>query len=87
LTITNAYTPNGDGANDAWGVPELRFYQGVRIQIFDRGGNRVFYSENPDQRWDGTFEGKEMSIGTYYWIIEILETGEMRRGMLNLIRK
>jgi gliding motility-associated-like protein len=87
LTITNAYTPNGDGANDAWGVPELRFYEGVRIQIFDQGGNRVFYSENPDIRWDGTFEGKAMPVGSYYWVIEILETGEMRRGMLNLIRK
>jgi hypothetical protein len=41
LTITNAYSPNGDGANDAWGVPELRFYEGVRIQIFNSGGSRL----------------------------------------------
>jgi|GEM_PF-3060178 len=87
LTITNAYSPNGDGANDAWGVPELRFYEGVRIQIFNSGGSRLFYTENPDIRWDGTYEGKQMPVGTYYWVIEILETGEMRRGMLNLIRK
>lgn len=87
LTITNAYSPNGDGANDAWGVPELRFYEGVRIQIFNSGGSRLFYTENPDIRWDGTYNGKEMPVGTYYWVIEILETGEMRRGMLNLIRK
>jgi hypothetical protein len=26
-------------------------------------------------------------VGTYYWVIEVIETGEMRRGMLNLIRK
>jgi gliding motility-associated-like protein len=87
LTITNAYSPNGDGANDAWGVPELRFYEGVRIQIFNSGGSRLFYTENPDIRWDGTYNGKEMPVGTYYWVIEILETGEMRRGILNLIRK
>ena len=87
LTITNAYSPNGDGANDAWGVPELRFYEGVRIQIFNSGGSRLFYTENPDIRWDGTYNGKEMPVGTYYWVIEVIETGEMRRGMLNLIRK
>ena len=87
LTITNAYSPNGDGANDAWGVPDLRFYEGVRISVYDRGGSRLFYTENPDIRWDGTYEGKEMPVGTYYWVIEIIETGEMRRGMLNLIRK
>jgi gliding motility-associated-like protein len=87
LTITNAYSPNGDGVNDAWGVPELRFYEGVRIQIFNSGGSRLFYTENPDIRWDGTYNGKDMPVGTYYWVIEVIETGEMRRGMLNLIRK
>ncbi len=87
LTITNAYSPNGDGANDAWGVPELRFYEGVRIGVYDNAGTRLFYTENPDIRWDGTFNGKQMPVGTYYWVIEVIETGEMRRGMLNLIRK
>lgn len=87
LTITNAFSPNGDGANDAWGVPELRFYEGVRIQIFNSGGSRLFYTENPDIRWDGTYNGKDMPVGAYYWVIEVIETGEMRRGMLNLIRK
>jgi gliding motility-associated-like protein len=87
LTITNAYSPNGDGVNDVWGVPELRFYEGVRIQIFNSGGSRLFYTENPDIRWDGTYEGKQMPVGSYYWVIEVIETGEMRRGMLNLIRK
>ncbi len=87
LTITNAYSPNGDGANDAWGVPDLRFYKGVRIQIFNSGGSRLFYTENPDIRWDGTYNGKDMPVGTYYWVIEVIETGEMRRGVLNLIRK
>jgi gliding motility-associated-like protein len=87
LTITNAFSPNGDGANESWGVPGLRFYQGVRIQVFNSGGVRVFYSENPDGRWDGIFEGKEMPVGSYFWTIEIGETGETRRGMLNLLRK
>jgi gliding motility-associated-like protein len=87
LEITNSVTPNGDGVNDTWGVPDLRFYQGVRVQIFDRGGARVFYTENPDFRWDGTYNGKAMPVSSYFWTIEIIETGEMRRGMLNLIRK
>ena len=87
LVVTNTFTPNGDGANDRWSVPGLRFYEGARISVFDRVGTRMFYTENPDQGWDGTFNGKEMPVGTYYWVIEVIETGEMRRGMLNLIRK
>jgi len=87
LIITNSYTPNGDRFNDTWGVPEIRFYEGARISVYERGGARVFYTENPDIRWDGTYNGKEMPVGTYFWVIQIEETGETRRGMLNLLRK
>jgi gliding motility-associated-like protein len=87
VTIFNTFTPNGDRFNDTWGVPEVRFYEGVRISVYDRGGSRLFYTENPDIRWDGTYEGKELPIGSYYWVIEIGETGVTRRGMVNLIRE
>ena len=87
LIVTNAFSPNGDGINDSWGVPGIRFYEGARISVYDRGGSRLFYTESPDQGWDGTFNGKQLPVGTYFWTIEIRETGEIRRGMLNLIRK
>ena len=87
LIITNTFSPNRDRFNDTWGVPEIRFYEGARISVYDRGGLRLFYTENPDIRWEGTFEGKEMPVGTYYWVIQVKETGEIRRGVLNLIRK
>jgi|UniRef100_UPI0040488B0B gliding motility-associated-like protein len=87
LVITNTFSPNGDRANETWGVPDLRVYAGVRVFVFEKDGIPLFYTENPDDRWDGTYKGKEMPIGTYYWVIEILETSELRRGVLNLIRK
>ena len=87
LAITNTFTPNGDRFNDTWGLPEVRFYEGVRISVYDRGGSRLFYTENPDVRWDGTYKDRELPVGAYYWVIQILETGEIRRGVLNLIRK
>ena len=87
LFVTNSFSPNGDGVNDNWRVPGIRFYGGARISIYDGVGVRLFYTENPDLGWDGTFNGKLLPVGSYFWTIEILETGEMRRGMLNLIRK
>ena len=87
LGVPNTFTPNGDGANDTWGVPALRYYQGVKISIMEVGGNRVFFTENPDIRWDGTFDGKELPVGAYFWVIEVAETGEVRRGVLNLLRQ
>jgi gliding motility-associated-like protein len=87
LTVANTFTPNGDGINDKWSVPGLRFYDGARISVFDKDGNRMFYTEIPDLGWDGTYKGKQLPIGSYFWVIEAIEVGEMRRGILNLIRK
>ena len=87
LVLTNAFTPNGDGKNDKWSVPGLRFYEGARVSVFDKAGDRLFYTEIPDQGWDGTYKGKQLPIGSYFWVIEALEIGEIRRGILNLIRK
>lgn len=87
LVIPNTFTPNGDGSNDTWGVSTLRYFEQVRIQVFDRGGMLVFATENPDVRWDGKQKGRDLPIGTYYWVITVKETGESRRGMLNLLRK
>ncbi|KAI9550173.1 hypothetical protein GHT06_003545 [Daphnia sinensis] len=86
IIIFGAFTPNADGINETWGVPELRFYSGAKIQVYEAGGVRVFYTENPDVKWDGIYKEKEMSIGSYYWIIEVEETGETRRGIVNLLR-
>lgn len=86
IEVKNTFTPNNDGFNDTWGVPEIRFFKGARVQVFDRNGERVFYTEDPDKRWNGTYKGKELPVGTYYWILELRETMETRKGLLNLIK-
>ena len=87
LEVANTFSPNGDRFNDTWGIEGARFYSGTTLQIFDRGGPRVFNTEDPSQRWDGTYMGKELPIGTYYWTLNVGETGEMRRGVLNVLKK
>jgi gliding motility-associated-like protein len=86
IQVENTFTPNNDGLNDTWGIPEIRFFQGASVHLYERSGERVFYTEDPDVRWDGTFKGKDLAVGTYYWVLEIRETGEIRRGLLNLLR-
>jgi gliding motility-associated-like protein len=87
LEVANTFSPNGDRFNDTWGIEGARFYSGTKLQVFDRGGMRVFYTEDASQRWDGTYSGKELPIGTYYWTLNVAETGEMRRGVLNVLKK
>jgi gliding motility-associated-like protein len=87
LEVANTFSPNGDRINDTWGIAGARFYSGTTLQVYDRGGTRVFYTEDPSQRWDGTYSGKELPTGTYYWTLEVAETGEIRRGVLNVLKK
>jgi gliding motility-associated-like protein len=88
IEIINTFTPNRDGINDTWGVPaEISYYRGASVQIFERSGKKLFQTKDLDQRWDGTYKGKELPVGSYYWILEVKETGEVRRGILNLLRK
>jgi len=56
----NSFTPNGDGMNDHGEYLISVLQQGARNPGVDRSGQRLFYTENPDVRWDGMFEGKEM---------------------------
>jgi gliding motility-associated-like protein len=87
LEIPNTFTPDGDNINDEWGMTSLKIYKGVKMHIFERSGLRVFFTDNADKKWDGTYLGKEMPVGTYYYVIEIEDTKESRKGILNLLRK
>ena len=87
LEVYNTFSPNGDGFNEAWGVPGVKFFTGTRIQVFDRGGLRIFYTEDPSVKWDGKIDGIVLPVGTYYWFVQVDETNETRRGIVNLLSK
>ncbi|GGF16996.1 hypothetical protein GCM10011339_01130 [Echinicola rosea] len=86
LNISNVFSPNGDGINDSWGVSSLKFYGDVKLMVFERGGKMVFVTYDPEERWDGRYEGGDLPVGAYYYVIELGEERQKRRGVLNLIR-
>ena len=84
--IYNAFTPDGDGINDTWGVPDLEYFPSIRVEVFDRNGKMVFFTEDGEKRWDATVDGKRVPSGTYYWILKNSETGEITRGFLTIVK-
>lgn len=75
--LPNVFTPNGDGKNDLF-VPVKHTYQFVdriSIKIFNRYGELVFETTDPEIRWDGKIKGnnKNASPGVYYYICDIWE--------------
>lgn len=69
LEIPNGFSPNGDGINDTWRIRYLDGYPDATIEVYNRGGQIVFRSVGYSKDWDGTYQGKALPIGTYYYII------------------
>ncbi|WP_214072670.1 PKD-like domain-containing protein [Mucilaginibacter sp. dw_454] len=70
IVITNTFTPNNDGVNDYWVIPGLTAYANATVDVFDRNGQKVFHSVGYGTPWDGTFNGKPLPFGTYYYIVD-----------------
>ncbi len=64
LFLPSAFTPDGDGLNDTFGIDSPDAVETlISFEIFDRWGARVFSTTNPFDRWDGTFRGQEVNPG------------------------
>jgi gliding motility-associated-like protein len=69
--IPNTFTPNGDGINENWTIQYLDVYPNCKIQVFNRNGQPVYESTGyKAPGWDGTYNGKPIPFGTYYYVIE-----------------
>ncbi|WP_207431988.1 gliding motility-associated C-terminal domain-containing protein [Sabulibacter ruber] len=71
IAVPNGFTPNGDGINDGWEVPNLKSYPNCQVEIFNRWGNRVFESKGYEKPWDGRMNGQPLPAATYYYIIRL----------------
>ena len=90
LFIPNAFSPNADGLNDVFSI-ESSFIQIHGIQIFDRWGSIVYYSNGEQNPWDGTKKGDPLPTGVYLYVIsyeDLLEKDDIKSqsGTLHLIR-
>lgn len=70
VVIPNAFTPNGDGINDLWGIAGLENYPGTEVSVFNRIGDRVYHSVNYSNPFDGRYNGKPLPDGVYYYIVD-----------------
>jgi gliding motility-associated-like protein len=76
IFIPNAFTPNGDGENDVFRVPQTISFDLTDFVVYNRWGIKVFETSDINQGWDGTYQGNKCDIGTYVYII----TGSNAKG-------
>lgn len=87
--IPNAFSPNGDQINDVFRIRTNCASTDFAMSIYNRYGQRIFFSRSPDTGWDGTFNGNAMDTGTYFYYVKFKgprgDTFE-RKGDLTLLR-
>ncbi|RYZ42522.1 MAG: gliding motility-associated C-terminal domain-containing protein, partial [Sphingobacteriales bacterium] len=90
VMMPNAFSPNGDGRNDQFGLEQMCRIGYYQLQVFNRWGQRVFLSTSPEIKWDGRFQGKLCEAGTYFFDLNYNPAGqrdiETLKGDVQLIR-
>ncbi len=90
FSAPNAFTPNGDGENDLFCLKGWKHCnETFNVLIFNRWGEKVFESEDPDFCWDGTLRGKPLGSEVYIYQIVATYKGAKainKKGNITLIR-
>ncbi|CAL1520012.1 gliding motility-associated C-terminal domain-containing protein [Chitinophaga sp. MM2321] len=68
-----AFTPNGDGRNDYFRPIYRCPIQQYTLSIYNRWGERVFFTTDPQIGWTGRVYGKLVDLATYVWIVDYKE--------------
>jgi gliding motility-associated-like protein len=86
--LPNAFTPDGDGLNDCFGVRSWGVVKNFQFRVYGRWGNLVFQTSDPAQCWDGTYKGQKLEPGTYvYQIAGTTHCGPVfRKGTVTIVR-
>lgn len=73
--LPNVFTPNGDLVNDLFKALPYKFVESIDIKIFNRWGQLMFETTDPDVLWDGrnTDTNKKVPDGVYYYVCQVNE--------------
>lgn len=83
LFAPNAFTPNGDGFNEVFGVvSSVRSPVMFELRVFDRWGNEVFKTSDPSEGWTG----EKAEVGIYAWNVELRDSEhKLRKAMGHMV--
>ncbi|MFH6603568.1 gliding motility-associated C-terminal domain-containing protein [Maribacter algicola] len=73
LVPAQAFTPNGDGNNDAWIIPGIDNYPNNKVTVYNRWGHKVFATISYRNDWEGFYKDRreKLPAGSYMYIIDL----------------
>ena len=91
VIVPTAFTPNNDNVNDLWNIKRLDLvFPKNLVSVYNRLGNKVYESTQGNYEirpWDGIYDGNELPVGSYYYIIDYNDTSHKKmNGIVSIIR-
>ncbi len=86
--VPTAFTPNGDGLNDSFGIKYYGFSEAF-VRIYNRWNIPILETNDINFRWDGTYQGNIAPPGIYFYQIVIKDPSgyeEKVNGEFTLLR-
>lgn len=73
LDIPNAFTPNGDKANDIWRIraTNTNKLNNAVLRVYNKRGLLLYESNGVKMEWDGVSGGQVLPVDTYYYTIDL----------------
>ncbi len=89
LFMANAFTPNGDGNNDSYGISNpFALEEFTSFEILDKWGDKVYFTNDKFAKWNGTYKGANLTGGVYLFRVFYKCAGveQVRTGSVTMIR-
>lgn len=67
--LPNAITVNSDLLNDIFKVQGIGEVLNFEMRIFNRWGEEIFFSNDPEKGWDGSYQNEFVQDGIYTYLI------------------
>ena len=86
--VPSGFTPNGDGLNDGFGVKGVAINT-FEISIYNRWGEKLYNSQDIDEKWIPEYRGEDIQMGTYVYLITYTDFEDkvyQKSGTINLLR-
>lgn len=80
IIIPPIFTPTGDGTNDSWKPSNTENYPDIKFVVYDRYG-RVVGTFGAGQSWDGKYNGTELPMGDYWYVLKLRHNQDDREFM------
>ncbi len=88
VVVPNAFSPNGDGINDCIKVIHTTKFTDFYFTVYNRWGEKVFETANPEECWNGEHKSKAAEMGVYaYFLKAETSCGKIfKKGDITLLR-